>query len=907
MSLQPGEHFGRYVIEERLGAGGMGEVFQARDTKLERRVALKVLRGGLGTLDTEGAARILREARAAAAINHANAVTIHDVGEVGDVPFIAMELVEGRSLRAYVGDGTIAMEQRIAWLLDVARALAAAHAKRLVHRDVKPENVMIREADRAVKVLDFGIARQAAGGDPSGGAAPTLEPITKDGAIAGTPTYMAPEQLRNQPLDGRTDQFAWGTMAFELLTGSLPWQSRAGSLEVVAEILHAPAASPRERDAAIPDTFGSAVKRAMAKRPEDRFASMEALIDHVRVHAVSPLAATEMLSNEQVQLASGAAPIRKKPTFRASLVVGAAALAAGLAAIVFAPKIGREAASSAPASATVTSPAAPPQPSYSARLLVPRGRDRLFGFTVSSDATEVAYREADDIWFISVATGARARLPLPDAIRKLGNGYDLELMPDGRLLLGWYGHGALPLVLVARDGSFVTTRRQVDNFSVSPDGKSVAWAHGGTLYVGDLDGTSTTAVTQFSELSSRSFSWSPDSKRFAFVRVGSGGPSARLETLSADGRESRVILQSDVLVDKNGAASVTWTGADTVAYVEYDAVSTLREQRLDSGGAPVGPPRTLWESATLVPESVVSSRGRFFFTWAEAKDDVEVARMKPSLDGLDGDLVPITPSGSAERSAGWLPDGRALFTSDRDGPFRVFAQSTKGGQAELLLSREQAPAMAWGATGTDSFAAFGREGDALHIFRTAKGVTADLGAFVGVDAGEDLVPCTPCVEGPPARCAFEVAAANDASFFSVDPLTGAVSPPFAHVAIADAERRCALSPDGATIAMPTHGGFLRIGVRDGAQREILLSPHLEDVQFARPLPGGEHYFVSGMGFGDEVYAWLHVDATGHATPIRTSKREWMFAPLLAPNRRDVAVTVRGFEPDLWMLEPTGPK
>src|SRR5207302_4358819 len=133
-----------YLIEERLGAGGMGEVFRAQDTKLRRAVALKIVRtdaaSGTGSA-SDGAARLLREARAAAALDHPNAVAIFDVGELDGCAYIAMELVDGRNLRAYVGDETVALVERVRWLVDVARALSAAHKRGLVHRDVKPENV----------------------------------------------------------------------------------------------------------------------------------------------------------------------------------------------------------------------------------------------------------------------------------------------------------------------------------------------------------------------------------------------------------------------------------------------------------------------------------------------------------------------------------------------------------------------------------------------------------------------------------------------------------------------------------------------------------------------------------------------------------------------------------------------
>src|SRR5580700_2244428 len=162
--LKPGDTFDRYTIEAPLGQGGMGCVYRAHDARLGRRVALKIISDDQrdGHAGAEANARLLREARAAAALDHPNAVSIFDVGEYEGTPFIVMELVPGRTLRGAAGDAPVPAAKCIAELADVARALAAAHKRGLVHRDIKPENVMVRE-DGVVKVLDFGIARRQGG------------------------------------------------------------------------------------------------------------------------------------------------------------------------------------------------------------------------------------------------------------------------------------------------------------------------------------------------------------------------------------------------------------------------------------------------------------------------------------------------------------------------------------------------------------------------------------------------------------------------------------------------------------------------------------------------------------------------------------------------------------------------
>jgi eukaryotic-like serine/threonine-protein kinase len=275
--LKTGDAFERYTIEALLGQGGMGCVYRAHDPRLGRRVALKVINDGY--VPADASARLAREARTAAALDHPNAVAIFDVGELDGAPYIVMELIEGRTLRSAPGDAAAPMSTRIAQLADVARALAGAHKRGLIHRDIKPENVMVRD-DGVVKVVDFGIARRTGGSvDPRGPTqAPALPTLTVEGMKLGTPVYMAPEQIRGDELDGRADQFAWGVLAYELLAGRLPWRGAADALAVMASVLTDTADSGPLMQAGVSSALAAVVLRTLEKRPDDRFASMDDLL-----------------------------------------------------------------------------------------------------------------------------------------------------------------------------------------------------------------------------------------------------------------------------------------------------------------------------------------------------------------------------------------------------------------------------------------------------------------------------------------------------------------------------------------------------------------------------------------------------------------------------------------------------
>ncbi|HEX8792117.1 MAG TPA: serine/threonine-protein kinase [Polyangiaceae bacterium] len=297
--VRPGDSFDRYVIEDTLGTGGMGQVFRAWDPKLQRSVALKIVRaeealggssGGSGR-SLDASERLVREARAAAALDHPNAVSVFDVGEVGGQTYIAMELVDGKTLGAYVGDASVSLDTRLRWLADVARALTAAHKRGLVHRDIKPGNVMVRE-DGVVKVLDFGIARRVrmdeveaasrridalrqAQGAPPATVSPAAFTQTADGVVLGTPLYMAPEQMRGESIDARADQFSWGVLAYELLAGRNPWLAEQ---HVAIAILSTDPQSLKTLVPELPVVVTETVAKALSKRAADRFASMEDVV-----------------------------------------------------------------------------------------------------------------------------------------------------------------------------------------------------------------------------------------------------------------------------------------------------------------------------------------------------------------------------------------------------------------------------------------------------------------------------------------------------------------------------------------------------------------------------------------------------------------------------------------------------
>ena len=279
MGLQAGDRLGPYEVLALLGVGGMGEVYRGRDTRLGRDVALKVI-SPKRVEDASLRRRFELEARAASVLNHPSIVTVYDVGETGGVSWIAMEWVEGRTLRQVLGPGALEVRAALSLARQIADGLAAAHAKGVVHRDLKPENVMVTAEGRA-KILDFGLARLTAEDAPQE-AMSRLETMdappdaTRAGTILGTVGYMSPEQAAGRPVDFRSDQFSFGLILYEMLAGRRAF-ARPTAPETLAAIIRedpAPLASLRT---GIPKALDDAIAVCLAKRPEDRFSSTREL------------------------------------------------------------------------------------------------------------------------------------------------------------------------------------------------------------------------------------------------------------------------------------------------------------------------------------------------------------------------------------------------------------------------------------------------------------------------------------------------------------------------------------------------------------------------------------------------------------------------------------------------------
>jgi Tol biopolymer transport system component len=529
VTLKPGTRVGDYEIHKLIGSGGMGEVYQARDLRLARNVAIKVLPSFL-TNDPDRLRRFEQEARAAAALNHPNILAVHQMGFYNGAPYVVSELLEGHTVRELVKGGPLSWRNAIEYGVQIARGLAAAHGKGITHRDLKPENLFVTK-DGHVKILDFGLAKLS---DPlhSGDA----RPMTEIGLVMGTVGYMSPEQVRGQEADYRADFFAFGAILYEMLCGQRAFRKPTAA-DTMSAILSEDPPSISQSHATIPLALQRVVQRCLEKSREQRFQSASDL-----AFALESLSDSAMLA---------APSIRTRPRWwrnpaRVGPILGIAAVAVLGLAYLFRPPM--------------------PLPQVGRIVQLTKSGGARPGEPLYTDGPRVYYQ-----WNGPLATDWQLRQVLlnsdqdtPVAI-SAGQFRVRGLSPDGTEFVAISFIAGQPTVwrIPVAGGSLRRVGNLLaDDIAWSHDGSSFAYVRGKQLFVAKTDGTSSRLLATAPEVSAQTdhvrwptsapqvspqldhIRWSPDDRqlRFTLISAGAGGSlvfqtKQSLWEVAADGRD----------------------------------------------------------------------------------------------------------------------------------------------------------------------------------------------------------------------------------------------------------------------------------------------------------------------------------------------------------------------------------
>jgi Tol biopolymer transport system component len=697
MALAPGTHLGHYEILGPLGAGGMGEVYRARDPRLGREVAIKVLSPQLA-LDPGALARFEREAASVAKLSHPNILSIFEFAQDGSTAFVVTELVDGTTLRARLEIGALPQRRAVAYALQIARGIAAAHARGIVHRDLKPENLMITRDDQ-VKILDFGLAKTIDAGEPDmtrgGGVA------TNVGMVLGTFGYMAPEQVRGLAIDHRADMFAFGAVLYEMLSGERAFKGETAADTMTAILTK----DPPDLDAArlaISPGLDRIVRRCLEKTPELRFQSATDL-----AFALENLSSVSTSSSAAM---NAAAPVRSGRG--ASLPWALAALALVIAAASWFLK-------AAPATPEArwdhftriselageeTSPALSPDGStvaYTVRvndswdiyfqrvggrnatpIVNDPGRDEG-GAAFSPDGALIAFHESDDVGgiFVAGATG--------ESVRRLTDiGFEPAWSPDGKQIAftteeindpaSRLGDSTLYIIDAAGGVPRKVVERDAAQASWSPSGTHIVyWSNLGgqrDIYTVPAAGGAPVPVTQDTAID-WSPAWSPDG-RFIYFSSDRGGAMNlwRIPVDPSSGRVQGVPEAVTAGVQASAARPRFSKDGSRLAFRSRVASVNPVAVPFDPVTNRAGIPFVLDTRNSIRTPSDVSADGKqiAYFSIGERQEDIFIS-------SPDGPMRRVTDDAARDRVPMFTPDGRSLlFYSNRDGNWAAWMIGVDG-------------------------------------------------------------------------------------------------------------------------------------------------------------------------------------------------------------------------------------
>ena len=703
MTIDTGTKLGRYEIRSQLGAGGMGEVYRARDTELGRDVAVKVLPSSFSA-DLDRLHRFQQEACAAGALNHPNILSIYDVGKHDGSPYLVSELLEGETLRKRIAGSPLAQRRAIDYALQIAHGLAAAHEKGIIHRDLKPDNIFITN-DGRVKILDFGLAKLTQlDGNQAQTEIPTRRVDTDPGVVMGTVGYMSPEQLKGRAVDQRTDIFSFGAILYEMLSGRRAFHGESAA-ETMSAILKEDPPELSDTNKTVSPALERLVSHCLEKNSEARFHSARDL-----AFALEALSGSTPVSAQTMAM-SALAPRRLT---RRELILGSIAAVAVIAVVALAFSYFRRAPIEARAVRLFINP--PEKTGFGSFAISPDGLRLAFVTTDASGKSVLWVRPLDSMTAQPVSGTEEATLPF--------------WSPDSRFI-GFFAAGKVKKVEVT--GGTVQT---LCNAAVPRGG---TWNGDGVIlfvpspnepiYQVSAAGGEPKLLTQLNPLNQEaSHRWPfflPDGRHFLYSVLG-GPQSQGIYVTSLDGKENRRLLNAPNSVvayaapgyllfrreatlmaqafdaDKLQLSGEPFPVAEQIGYdvASFQTFFSVSQTGvLVYSGGSYGNSQLTWIDRGGKEIGLLAGPGNFIRPWL-SPDGKRVA-----VDGVDpqgnrdlwlidlttGKPTRFTFDPAQDLFAVWSPDGsRIVFSSDQEGPRHIYQKAATGaGQEELLLKTDQ--------------------------------------------------------------------------------------------------------------------------------------------------------------------------------------------------------------------------